>query len=112
MINICRKNQLIMYFFNCYLAVPQPTLGHSCGNSLTNWMLITSFVQFQPGGHQEPHIFLHADIHCRNLATETITFGWVWPHVHSHIHVLNSCGVLGWYGGTAWLEIFIICKGY
>ena len=29
------------FFFNCYLAVPWPTLGHSHGDSLTNSMLIT-----------------------------------------------------------------------
>ena len=42
------------YFFNSYLAVPQPTLGYFWGNSLTNLMLITAFVQFRPEGHQEP----------------------------------------------------------
>ena len=31
------------FFFNCYLAFPWPTLGHSRGDSLTNPMLITSF---------------------------------------------------------------------
>ena len=35
----------IFYFFNCYLAVPRPTLDHSQGDSLTNPMLITAFVQ-------------------------------------------------------------------
>ena len=29
--------------FNCYLTVPQPTLGHSKGDSPTNSMLITAF---------------------------------------------------------------------
>ena len=29
------------FFFSTYLAVPQPTLGHSWGDSLTNPMLIT-----------------------------------------------------------------------
>ena len=33
-------------FFNCYLAVPWPTLGHSCGDSLTNQMLITVFCTY------------------------------------------------------------------
>ena len=41
-------------FFNCYLAVPGPTLGHSWGDSLTNLMLITVSVLFWPEGHQEP----------------------------------------------------------
>ena len=31
------------HFFNCYLAVRMPTLGHSQGGSLTNLMLITAF---------------------------------------------------------------------
>ena len=34
-------SQLI--FFNFYFAVPQPTLGHSQGDSLTNPMLINAF---------------------------------------------------------------------
>ena len=42
------------FFFNCYLAVPQPTLGHSQGDSLTNLMLITASVHVRPEGHQEP----------------------------------------------------------
>ena len=29
-------------FFNCYLAAPRPTLGHSQGDSLTNSMLFTA----------------------------------------------------------------------
>ena len=33
-------------FFNCYLAIPQPTLGHSQGDSLTNLMLITAFCTY------------------------------------------------------------------
>ena len=41
-------------FFNCYLAVPQPTLDHSQGDSLTNPMLITAFVHIRPEGHREP----------------------------------------------------------
>ena len=31
-------------FFNCYLADPQPTLGHFQGDSHTNPMLITAFL--------------------------------------------------------------------
>ena len=41
-------------FFYCYLAVPQPTLGHSQGDSLTNPMLITTSVLIRPEGHWEP----------------------------------------------------------
>ena len=36
------------------MAVPQPTLGHSQGDSLTNPMLITVYVRIQPEGHREP----------------------------------------------------------
>ena len=32
-----------MFFFNCYLAAPWPTLGYSQRDSLTNLMLITGF---------------------------------------------------------------------
>ena len=41
-------------FFNCYLAVPRPTFGHSQRDSLTNSMLITAFVNVQPKGYWEP----------------------------------------------------------
>ena len=49
--------QNVFFFFflnNCYLAVPQPTLGHSQGDTLTNPMLITAFVQVRPESHREP----------------------------------------------------------
>ena len=46
--------QFFFFFFNCYLAVPQPTLGHSQGDSLTNLMLITAFVHIRSKGHREP----------------------------------------------------------
>ena len=42
------------FFFNCYLADPQPTLGHSQGDSLTNPMLIAAFYLIRPEGHREP----------------------------------------------------------
>ena len=41
------------FFFNCYLAVPQPTMGHSHGDSLSNLTLITAFARFRPEGHRE-----------------------------------------------------------
>ena len=44
-------------FFNYYFAVPRPTLGHSQGDSLTNPMLIITFVQVRPEGHREPRNF-------------------------------------------------------
>ena len=37
-------------FFNCYLADPRPTLGHSQGDSLTNPMLIAAFYLIRPEG--------------------------------------------------------------
>ena len=42
------------FFFNSYLTVPRPTLGHSQGDSLTNPMLITAFVHVRPEGHRKP----------------------------------------------------------
>ena len=45
---------MIFFFFNCYLAVPRPTLGHSQGDSLTNLMLITAFVHIRPESQREP----------------------------------------------------------
>ena len=42
------------FFFNCYLADPRPTLGHSQGDSLTNPMLIAAFYLIRPEGHREP----------------------------------------------------------
>ena len=38
------------FFFNCYLADPRPTLGHSQGDSLTNPMLIAAFYLIRPEG--------------------------------------------------------------
>ena len=46
---------LFFFFFNCYLAVPRPTLGHSQGDSLPNLMLIIAYVHIRPEGHREPH---------------------------------------------------------
>ena len=56
----CKNNFLILekkiFFFNCYLAVPWPTLGHSQGDNPTNPMLITAaFVQVRLEGCWEPH---------------------------------------------------------
>ena len=52
-LGMCSQHKLL-FFFNCYLAVPQTTLGHSEGDSLTNPMSITLFVHILPKGHQEP----------------------------------------------------------
>ena len=50
----CSSKSINFFFFNCFLAVPRPTLGHSQGDSLTNPMLITAFVHIRPEGHREP----------------------------------------------------------
>ena len=39
-----RQTYLKVCFFNCYLAAPQPMLGHSQGGNLTNPILITVFL--------------------------------------------------------------------
>ena len=49
-----RSLQEFFFFFNCYLADPRPTLGHSQGDSLTNPMLIAAFYLIRPEGHREP----------------------------------------------------------
>ena len=49
-----RYSDKFFIFFNCYLAAPRPTLGHSQGDSLTNPMLITAYL-CQPESHQTPH---------------------------------------------------------
>ena len=45
---------VFFFFFNCYLADPRPTLGHSQGDSFTNPMLIAAFYLIRPEGHREP----------------------------------------------------------
>ena len=40
-------------FFNLNLVVPQPSLDHYQGNSLTHAILITVFLQFWPEDYQE-----------------------------------------------------------
>ena len=42
--------KFFFFFFNCYLAVPQPTLGHSQGDGLTNPMLIIAYIHIRPEG--------------------------------------------------------------
>ena len=42
-----------MNVIDCYLAAPQPTLGHYKEDRLNNPMLIM-FLRFQPKGHREP----------------------------------------------------------
>ena len=56
MINFDKVTELLIFlvFFNCYLTVRWPSFGHSQGDSLTNPMLITAFVQVWPKGHREP----------------------------------------------------------
>ena len=43
-----------IYFFNCHLAAPRPTLGHYRGSSLTHPMLITCVFHIQHEGYCEP----------------------------------------------------------
>ena len=45
---------ILTFFFNCYLAVPRPTLGYFRGDSLPNPMLITVFLLIWPEGHWKP----------------------------------------------------------
>ena len=56
MINFDKVTELLIFlvFFNCYLTVRWPSFGHSQGDSFTNPMLITAFVQVWPKGHREP----------------------------------------------------------
>ena len=37
---------IFLFFFNCYLATPQPTFNHYRGDSFTHPMLITAFLHF------------------------------------------------------------------
>ena len=51
MLCICAHSLIKLYiyiFFNCYLAAPQPPLGHSQGDNLTIQMLITTLKLFLP----------------------------------------------------------------
>ena len=68
----------IRYFFNCYLATPQPTLAHYWRNSLTHPLLITVFSHIQPKDHEEPQnkvVSLSPDE--RIVGFEPRTF-WFW----------------------------------
>ena len=47
-------NSSFFLLTTCYLAVSQPTLAHTWGDSFTSPMLITAFVQFPPESHREP----------------------------------------------------------
>ena len=49
-----KEGDIPIDFFNCYLAVPRPTLDHSQGDNLPNPMLITAFVHVWPESHREP----------------------------------------------------------
>ena len=55
--NVASLSLFYGYFFNCYLAVPQPTSGHSQGDSLTNSMLITAFWFTLTWGSPEAYYF-------------------------------------------------------
>ena len=53
-VNMRTNSVFFCFFFNCYLPVPRPTLGHSRGDSLSNAMLVTMLEQFLPKGNKEP----------------------------------------------------------
>ena len=57
-------------FGNCYLAAPQPTLGHCQGGSLTYPMLITCVLHIRPKGHQEPC----SEVGCLSPAKHLVEF--------------------------------------
>ena len=48
-----RANQVLYFFFNCYLAAPQLTLGYYRGDNFTHLILITAFEWFWLEGHRE-----------------------------------------------------------
>ena len=50
-----KNHWILSAFFNCYLAAPQPTLGHYQGGSLTHPMLITCILHIWPEGQRESH---------------------------------------------------------
>ena len=77
----------LLLFFNCYLAVPWPTLGHSQGHSLTNLMLITAFVHIQPEGHWEPRNEVGSLSPVKHLAGfEPGTFQFLLQHLNPLSH--------------------------
>ena len=53
-VKLVNNVRIIFFVFNCYLAAPQPTLGHYRGGSLTHPMLITCVLHIWPEGHREP----------------------------------------------------------
>ena len=77
----------VFFFFNCYLAVPQPTLGHSWGDSLTNLMLITAFfLLIWPKGHREPLSEAHNTPHLEEILRRSETK----THQNSTWFLLNT----------------------
>ena len=53
-LTVVGSGDVFFFLFNCFLAVPRPTLGHSQGDSLTNPILITAYVRIRLEGHREP----------------------------------------------------------
>ena len=43
-----KRTKNLIFLLTRYLASPRPTVGHYQGGSLTNPMLITSYLQFDP----------------------------------------------------------------
>ena len=54
----------------CYLATPRLTLGHSWGDSLSNLMLITAFVNYRFKGHPK----LRSEVGSINLVEHLVGF--------------------------------------
>ena len=80
-------------FFNCYLTAPQPTFGHSWGESLTDPMLIIAFstivTRRLPGASQRGWV-----------AKASQTFNGVWTR---NFLILNT---------IVWLEILLALLVY
>ena len=77
-------------FFNCYLADPRPTLGHSQGDSLANPMLITTFELIRPEGHREPRNEVGSPSLAEHLAGfEPGTFRFYSQHLNPLGHPLT-----------------------
>ena len=74
---------VLFCFFNCYLALPRPTLGHSQRDSLTNPMLIMAFVHVRSIGHQESRNKVDSLSPAKHLASfEPETFRFWLQHLN------------------------------
>ena len=90
-INIVIENiffgNILYGVFNCYLAVPKPTLGHYWGGSVTHPMLITELLHVRPKSHREPHNEVGSlSLAERLLGFELETFQFWWQCPNSLWH--------------------------